>query len=407
VSEHATAIGGSVSDRRRLVLAHAINNGGETATGVALTIFLFGSTGSFLQIALLLAAKTVPQMVWSGRAGRLADGRNPRRVAVRALSLLGGLLLILASVPSQVWLILALVAAIASVYTFADSAIFTLIPNVSGPEPAVRRRVQANMSAARWVGAAAGAVVAGWLVLWLGYWAALVLDAATYGVAALLISRITARGGEASAEESDTPGGPTSRLALLRAYPRVAIAIGVLASAIVFLGTAQVLMIGFVSDVLHGDAALYGLIESVYMWGILVGTLLSRAFAHKLPPMPTLLVSCGLNGLASVLQAIIARTAATVGISIGGGITHGTDSFAMRAVLTEEADDAVIGRLFSVFYATASGAELLSYGLGGLFGELFPVRWAIGAAGACAVVVVLAAAVAVRSLASRTAATPS
>jgi MFS family permease len=166
-------------------------------------------------------------------------------------------------------------------------------------------------------------------------------------------------------------------------------------------------MIGFVSDVLHGDAALYGLIESVYMWGILVGTLLSRAFAHKLPPMPTLLVSCGLNGLASVLQAIIARTAATVGISIGGGITHGTDSFAMRAVLTEEADDAVIGRLFSVFYATASGAELLSYGLGGLFGELFPVRWAIGAAGACAVVVVLAAAVAVRSLASRTAATPS
>jgi MFS family permease len=288
VSEHATAIGGSVSDRRRLVLAHAINNGGETATGVALTIFLFGSTGSFLQIALLLAAKTVPQMVWSGRAGRLADGRNPRRVAVRALSLLGGLLLILASVPSQVWLILALVAAIASVYTFADSAIFTLIPNVSGPEPAVRRRVQANMSAARWVGAAAGAVVAGWLVLWLGYWAALVLDAATYGVAALLISRITTRGGEASAEESDTPGGPTSPT---RSPARVS-AGGHRhrrpGYAIVFLGTAQVLMIGLSSPTCcMATAALYGPVSSsVYMWGQSSLSTLEAlpAFAHKLAP---------------------------------------------------------------------------------------------------------------------------
>jgi MFS family permease len=376
-----------LSDHHRLLIAHGVNAAGETLTATALTVQLFGDSQSFLLIAVLLACHTVPQMVWSGRSGRAVDRTDPARIARWALSVLTGLLVVLAVLPDNRWLILAMIVVIASVYTFADAGIFALIPVVSGTEPGRRRAVQANMSAARWVGSALGALLAGWLTVRFSYRVPLAVDAVTYLVAALLVGRLIGRRPKPAAGDDDE-APVTSRLALLRQYPRIAIGIGVLCASVVFLGTAGVLMVGFVEQALHGDAALYGAVASVYMWGILGGTLVARAMARRLRPMPTLLGACGASGALLALQALLVNRAATFGLHGASGFAHGMDSLSMRSLLTEEADDAVLGQLFSVFYAAVAGAELASFVFGAGLGELLPVRWALAIGGLLAVAVV-------------------
>jgi MFS family permease len=378
-------------DRHRLVLAHGINTAGESLTATALTIQLFGDSHSFVVVAGLLACHTVPQMVWSGRAGRLADRSDAGRLARRTMFVLAALLLLLASVPTGTAVILALIAVIASVYTFADSAIFSLIPRVSGEDALRRRSLQADMSAVRWVGSALGALVAGWLTLRLGYRAPVAVDGVTYLVAGWLLGRLSL-GGAVLSQPADGEGqARVSRWALLRHYPRIAVGIAVLCSSIVFLGTAGVLMIGFVERVLHADAALFGGLESTYMWGILAGTLVVRLLVRRLPPMVTLLGACGAGGLLLFLVASVANRAATFPLFGAAGVAHGMDSLSMRTLLTEEADDAVVGQLFSAFYAAAAASELASFLLGAVLGELLPVRWALAVGGLSAVAAVMVA----------------
>ena len=383
------------SDGHRLVVAHGVNTAGESLTATALTIQLFGDSQSFLIVAGLLACHTVPQMVWSGRAGRTADRSDPLGLARRALLVLTALLLLLAAVPTNRVLILALIVAIASVYTFADSALFSLIPRVSRGDEVRRRSLQADMSAARWIGSALGALAAGWLTLRHGYRAPVAIDGLTYLVAAGIIGRLTVDRAPAAGAAEGEEEPPVSRLALLRLYPRVAMGIAVLCSSIVFLGTAGILMIGFVEHTLHGDAALFGGLESTYMWGILAGTLVVRLLVRRLPPMATLLGACGAGGLLLFLQAWLANRAATFPLYGAAGVAHGMDSLSMRTLLTEEADDAVIGQLFSAFYAAAAASELASFLLGATLGELLPVRWALAAGGLSAVAAVVVAGAAI------------
>jgi MFS family permease len=378
-------------NHRLLVIAEGINTAGETLTSTALTVKLFGDSQSFVVVAALMACNTIPIVVWSGRAGRAADGGQPQRLARRALGALGVLLAILAAVPTVTGLILGLVVVVASVYTFADSAIFALIPFATS-DLGHRRVVQANMSTARWIGSSLGALAAGFAVE-VSYRIPIALDALSYVVAMLIIGRMAVRaraagGGDEAEAEAEAK---VSRLTLLRRYPRVAVAMAILTASIAFLGTTGVLMIGFVERVLHGSAAVYGTLQALYMVGIMIGTLTIRAFARRVRPMAGLMTVCGLSGCFLLLQSVIARLSATVVLYSASGVAHGIDSFCMRTQLTEEAPDEIIGRLFSAFYAAAAAAELASFVLGATLGELLPVRVALAISGGCTVLVVLAA----------------
>lgn len=173
----------------KLWLAEISSLAGDWFTLIALYSLLLEHTGSGESVGLMLATRFLPPSLWAPFSGVLAD-RLPRKWILvttdlgRAATVLGFLLVRDAG---DVWLIYALVFVQMSLSAFFDPCEQAAIASVVQPSELVAANtlVGATWSAMLSV----GAVVGGMVVAFVGREAAFGIDAASYVVSALLISR--------------------------------------------------------------------------------------------------------------------------------------------------------------------------------------------------------------------------
>jgi Na+/melibiose symporter-like transporter len=177
---------------RVLISAWAVSLVGDGVRVVALPLFTAASTRSPLAVSAVAVATTLPWLLVAFPAGALVDRWRPRSVVVAAHWLRAGVTGLLALAVhtghATVVVLCATAFVLTSAETFADSASQVLLVELAGPddlEAANSRFVAVETAGMDLAGPLAAAVLFWWAPA-----ACFALDAITFVVAALLVSRL-------------------------------------------------------------------------------------------------------------------------------------------------------------------------------------------------------------------------
>jgi MFS family permease len=175
---------------RRFWLAGVISHLGNWFNYIAIFVLLNKLTGTGAAVSWFLIAKFLPSTIFGPAAGVVADRFCRKSIMVacdagRVFVVLGFLLV---REPGQVWLIYALALIQESLWTFYDPARRASVPSLCQPE---ELNLANALSGATWsTMLAIGAALGGFVTASLGWQAAIVIDAATFAVSAVLIATI-------------------------------------------------------------------------------------------------------------------------------------------------------------------------------------------------------------------------
>jgi MFS family permease len=268
-----------------------ISIAGNWMLSVALPIYVYQLTGSILATGVMFMARMVPSLLLGSMAGVFVDRWDRKRTMVicNLLLALGLLPLLAVRSAGDVWIVYIVMAVQATTSMFFAPAEHALLPRLVDEQHLVDANAlnSLNNNLARLVGPPLG----GLLAVLLGLTSVVLLDAATFLVAAGLIALISASARPLRAE--DTSNAPVSLAAVWREWlaglrlvrrERIITVIFVL-MAITSLGEGVMtgVFFAFVADVQGGGAAEIGWLMGAQAVGGLLGGLLVGSVSRRLP----------------------------------------------------------------------------------------------------------------------------
>jgi Na+/melibiose symporter-like transporter len=277
----------------RLVLgAGVISMTGDWILHIGLAYYVYDLTGSTLASAAMLLTAFLPSILLSSLAGVFVDRWNRKTTMIIAnLVMAVGLLpLLVVQHESQVWIVYLVTAWQGTVELFFTPAEQAMLPRlVSDDDLTTANALNGQVrDIARLVGSAVGGVV----VATGGISALALADAATFLIAAALVSAVHTSGRVEEGHDGDGPTVAPSRLAAVfhewGEGIRVARSERVLRIVFLFIlitttgeGIMGTLFVPFVRDVLHGTGQQYGLIVSVQAIGGIAGGLVAASLGQR------------------------------------------------------------------------------------------------------------------------------
>jgi MFS family permease len=377
---------GGAPDLRLLLAAGLVSMTGDWLLGVGLAYSVYALTGSTLASAATLLSSFVPQIIVGSVAGVFVDRWDRKRTMVVAnLVLATGLLpLLLVSGVHRIWLVYVVLAAESVVEVFFAPAEQAMLPRVVPDADLVAANgLNGQVSnLARLVGSGLGGVTAAVG----GVTAIAAADAATFLLAAYLVSRIRTSGRAPAPASEDAAEVVRGRLSELvdqwQAGLRATWSSPVIRMLLVFTlitstgeGIMGTLFAPYVREVLHGGAQVYGLITGVQAVGGILGGFLVASLAERWPPVVMLgagAVVFGLVDLAIFLYplALVSPWPAAAGMIVVG-LPGAVTVAGLRTLFQRHTIDAERGRVFALAsLATSVTVVIGSLGAGLLGGSV-------------------------------------
>jgi MFS family permease len=329
---------------RRLVVGKSISYLGDWLMVAVLVGWVYQSTSSVAQVALLMSIRLVPPIVGGGLAASLVDRMPRQRVLVWsevacAGTIAGALAGVLAGSRPLVFAFVGLCGLVGMISTVAGNA---LIPMVVGDDelPAANGIHSVGQEAAMALGALAGGLT---LALG-GATAGLAANLLSYGVAVVLYVRIRVDGDVDGSVAKR--GGLIDGLRYVLASRQLAVVVGCFG-----LGT---LAAGLVNATLPKFTAGLGLGASGYGWalaalgcGMIAGEALTGAIAERLEPR---WLSFGLAGMSLFFAAVAWSGSAVIALLflVAFGVANGFVEVVMMTAIHQHAESAYQGRVFGV-----------------------------------------------------------
>jgi Na+/melibiose symporter-like transporter len=376
----------SARDLRFLLGAGLVSMTGDWLLGVGLAYSVYALTGSTLASAAALLSSFVPQVVVGSVAGVFVDRWDRKRTMVVAnLVLAVGLLpLLLVSGAQQIWLVYVVLAAESVVEVFFAPAEQAMLPRVV-PDADLVAANGLNGQArnlARLIGSGLGGLTAAVG----GITAIAAADAATFLLAAFLVSRIRTDGRAAARPSDDATDVVRGRVAGLvdewRAGLRATWRSPVIRMLLAFTlitstgeGIMGTLFAPYVRQVLHGGAEVYGLISGVQAIGGIIGGFLVASLADRWSPVVMLgagAVAFGLVDLAIFLYPLLLvspwpAAAGMIVVGLPGAVTVA----GLQTLFQRHTVDAERGRVFALGSLASSVTVVIgSLGAGLLGGSV-------------------------------------
>lgn len=308
------------ADFARLFFAYLITYTGSAMAPIAMAFGVLELTGSTKDSSLVIAAPIVAQIVILLLGGTLADRTSRQKIMVRAESLAGASQLIIAALFLASW---ATVPTLAGLMLVNGIAIAFFSPSTVGfiTQVVQRDELQAANSllgAARSSATMAGAALAGILVAAFGAGVAIAIDAGTFLLSAVLISRINAahqvRGSAATLLEDLRLGWRefTSHQWLWAMVAQFSILVAAFAPVYGLLGPA-------IARAQMGGAVDWGFISACAGLGTVAGGLLALRLNVQRPMLVAALLCFFFSGT-SLTLSIPAHVVIVAGAAFIGGI---------------------------------------------------------------------------------------
>jgi len=365
-------------DFRLLWLANSASSVGDRIVRVALALFVIELTGSATDVGIVLAAYSLPLIVFLLLGGVIAD-RLPRHRLVVATDLarfaLHALLAVLILAGEiRIWQLVAIGVLFATAEAFFRPAVTGLLPQTV-PEEEIQE-ANALRSMADNLAEFAGPALATLLVLGWSPAAAFGLDALTFLYSAVLLVRVRPRERGAVA----APGTPrASVLADLRAgFAEVRSRSWVWATLAsfciaLFVLVAPLYVVGAdVAREQYGDIAVFGYVLAAFGVGTVGGSLVALRWRPRHPMRMAMLMALGVPGSIAMFAAG-APIALTVAAQVPAGAGIALFDVWWLTALAERIPPDMLSRVTSYDWAFSFGLMPFGYLLAG------PVEDAVGA----------------------------
>jgi MFS family permease len=335
---------------------------GDAVSMIALVVLVVQITGSASAVGGALVARLLPTLA-SPLAGVLAD-RLDRRIVLVASDLARAVLVLGIVFVRDLVVLYLLVFLMGLARTFFNPTIRAAFPSVVGGGDLTRANalISGTFSVSIMVGPALG----GLLVASLGVDEAFLLDAVTYLVSAVLLSRIVLP--RSQTEEVSEGFGQQLRAGIgYLAGARIPLAIVVGAFLTILTINTTIPAEVFLAKVAFGagDAG-YGLLVSLWGGGMILGSAAMAALGDRVSLIPLYFLSIFGGALALVGTGLAPVFILALVALMIEGVATGLDNVATDTILQKRVPDAFLGRVFAVRFMGYSAGEALAYIAGGL-----------------------------------------
>ena len=354
-------------DVRLLWSGSVISSVGTGAMFVALPYYTYVATGSVAATALVTLAEYAPTVGIAQLAGVVVDRWDPRRALIAVN--LASAVCTLAYLLHQGWWWLAVVAFLrSSVAQFATPAAHTLIPAVA-PEGRLAEVNALNAvggNIARLVGPALGGVVVGIA----GLQTVVVVDAATFVVAAALTAGVRLRDRGPRASNDGLVRLWREGWSTVRHHPVLRPLMIVMAFVGFGEGFVSALLVPWMTDIAGGGGADLGLMLSLQALGGIAGGFLVARWATRWHPLALLGAGAVISGvfLVAILNyPLIAPVGPWPGIILSAfaGLPFAVYGTAQAIAVQTHSTDGLRGRVVSFTYGLQGIAQLIGIAVAG------------------------------------------
>jgi predicted MFS family arabinose efflux permease len=354
-----------------LLGAFTISGLGDWLSKIAIPVFIWEGSGSALAMAVAYAIICLPFIIATPIGGILADRMSRRAILLcgdLVAALLTGALAIIVSSPNPptMWLytLLFLLGLTSGVYCVAFD---TIVPDIVEPDQLMKANA-VTQSVGNAVGLL-GPIAAGVITATMGTTGAVYLDAASFGISFLLLSRLRGRSEQRVACERLRLSSIGREIAsgVHHAWSNCIIRYGTLVLIIynVAFNLFYANIMFFLLQIHRLSAAEVGLVLAVAGLAGIIGAMLAPALSSLIPAGAAILLAAQATGLC-ILLLLVANDA--VSISLLWGLATGFNAvivvtyFTLRQQVTE---GAYLGRTVAVTRVANFSAIPLASVLGG------------------------------------------
>jgi MFS family permease len=357
---------------RRLWTARTVSQCGDVVQFTTLALLVVRLTGSGVGLSGVVLAEIAPVLLLAPVAGSLVD-RLPR-VAVMVAADLARLLLatVLAIWHSDVAVVYAVAFGLSAGSVFFNPAAGSLLPVLVEDDELVA--ANSGIWSAAVLAQIVLAPVAGLVATSAGFGWAFALNAASFGLSALLLRGL--RSAEAPRpvvtagiwQQSSEALHVLGRDSLLRALA-IAQALAALSA-----GATSALLVLLASKRLHASGSGYGLMLAAIGIGAFLGPLLiSRLSSHAQRPR-IVFAAFGLRGLVDLLLASLTALPAALGALVFYGLGTSTGNVTFSSLIQSHVPQRLRGRVFSAFDLIWQTMRLASLIIGGVVADTLGIR---------------------------------
>jgi MFS family permease len=352
--------------------AETVSLVGTRVSMLALPWFVLTTTGSPEKTGLVALAEMLPLVLLKVLGGPVIDRVGARKVAVTcdtaSVAVVGSIPLLHQAGMLSFPAFLALVAVAGALRGPGDAAKHAMIPTLAAAAAVPIERVTGLASTVERTASMLGAAFAGALVATVGPANALLVDAASFGVAAAgLLWAIPAR----ALARHDAEADPAPYVEQLREgwrflrQDRVLVGITVMVAITNLIDLAWSAVLVPVWGLAHGGAAAVGALFATWAGASALGSLVAAAKGDRLPRYATYLVCFLVTGLPRfVVMALDTPLWGILAMAVVGGFASGFLNPILGAVIYERVPVHLLGRVSSL--STAACFALMP--LGGLVG---------------------------------------
>lgn len=344
-----------------ILAALTVSTIGDEITLLTL-MFRIAENGPAYALPMLLIAELLPGLIVAPWAGRLIDGRDAAPILVMASALQAGVITLIAHSPVFT---IAGAAMLSVLFTISSAATFALIPLLASGLGMTLARANSLLEVVRSLGMLAGPVAGGVLVGWIGSRNALLADAVSFALLALVVLASGLRRNP-QRDDQEVQSLFADYLPLLR-NRRLMVVTGALSLEVFATAIADVAFVFLVVATLRSGPTAFGVLTALWAGGMLIGAALAEraigdriglaAFGSAAVMGATML----LIGLAPIGFAIVA-----VAFILGGG-ANSIHNIAVRTLLQSECSPADHGKLAAIYGAVTRTAVIGGYVAGGFF----------------------------------------
>ena len=363
-----------IRDFRLLFAGETISVLGDQFHFVALAWLALQLTGSGLALGTVLMTAAIPRAIFVLVGGAFSDRFSPRTLVLVSNLIRGVVVAVIAALVltdrAELWHLYVLAAIFGVVDAFFYPALNTFVPMIV-PERLFAPANAVIQGSAQVMGLI-GPAVAGALVALVNTGPAFVIDAASFGVAALAVSFV--RGGRRAPRTSTADGAPRPSVlgsivdGMRAAWADPAVRgtiVLIFAFNLAFVGPVSVGLAWLAEERFAGGSAAFGILFSAWGGGSLVGALIGGSI-ERLPRFGTVLLTAAcllaaglaLIGLAPTLPVALA-------IILPMGLLVGFINVQYFAWIQRRVDEELRGRVMSLVMLASIGLAPVSLAAAG------------------------------------------
>lgn len=389
---------------RFLWIAQVVSDFGDSLTNIALLFLINSLTGSAAAVATMFIVLTIPQITFGLVAGVYVDRLDRKRIMILSDLARGFMVLGFIAVGSRdlIWLLYVVAFVQASVGTFFNPARGALLPNIV-PESSLLAANSLSQTSRIIVGVL-GTAVSGALIGVFGiFWPAFTVDAVTFFVSMLLVSRIRAASHNASAATAargNVRAIFTQLAEGLKVIGRTPALKGTLVAAAVAMlgiGAVNVLIIPLIVNDLHVSATWFGAIEFVQTSAMILSGSLVVVLARRFKPSGIVSMSMVIIGVATLGLALVSSVWHLFPVLFIVGFIMTPMQASIATLVQTSTDDKLRGRVGASLNTVVSTTNLVSMALAGVLASMLGVREVFVIGGLVTVLAGFASAVVFRS----------